>query len=83
MSAQIISGLFDPRRFTSTVISMDSVVFATGGVIGPDNFDLVGQAAASTQAMSDIAAKVNDDSGEPSRILRLGFSSEAENSQRH
>jgi len=68
MSAQIISGLFDPRRATSTVVSMDSVIFSSGGVVGPDNFDLLGQAEASAEAMSDIAARASDDSV-PDRVL--------------
>jgi hypothetical protein len=62
ISAQIFSALFDPRRFTSTVISLDSAIFAGGGIVGPDNWDVMGEAAASATTWASIAAKVNNDS---------------------
>jgi hypothetical protein len=62
ISNQLYTGLFDSRRFTSTTLSLDSVIFKNGGVVGPDRFDAIGKAAAGTKAWSELMAKVNDTS---------------------
>jgi len=60
LAAQILSSLFDSRRFLSTVVSLDSIVFSNGGVVGPDKFDVIAQATASEDALSAVLQQVSD-----------------------
>lgn len=58
---------FVSRRLTSRAIrsmkpELDSVVLDTGGVIGPDVFDVVGEAQARSAAVASVIAKFSDSS---------------------
>ncbi len=62
VSNQMFSELFDPKRYKAAVVSVDSVTFKGGGIVGPDRFDLMGQDAASEKVRIEIAARLNDTS---------------------
>ena len=61
-SSQIYGEFFDSRRVAATVVSLDSIVFANGGVVGPDRYDSIGENTASAAALKEILAKISDPS---------------------
>jgi hypothetical protein len=57
MASQIATALFDARRFPSITVSLDSVVFANGGIVGPDNYNVLGEADATAKVIDSFRSE--------------------------
>jgi hypothetical protein len=62
MASSIAASRFNPGRFAKATVSLDSVVFSDGGVLGPDVLGFIATERAKAGAETDILTHLGDTS---------------------